>query len=272
MNMDKLTRYNQKLLAIIGTSIIVTAVVLLLIGLGGLIISLIDFNDSDDHGLRVQNQKMNQNDSTEIVRTQEITFSSPVQLDTSQAKYIIPVGQVNLENEEKIRLESGGGFKFSGSSYRYQSYYGLFNNFIYYDHRLNFSKKIFNERIAITHWAFLKKESIEVLLFKGTTTDDNSDNQMDNDDYQSLFVYFISDDELKQYKFDNQTVLEFEPMNKTEFVAVQLGIDKDNDFDFERIKEPKDLVTLNLFTREIHEIVPKEMKEEIQNTIDGIEK
>jgi hypothetical protein len=55
-------------------------------------------------------------------------------------------------------------------------------------------------------------------------------------------------------------VLEFQPMHQTDFVTVQLGIDKDNDFDFEKGKEPKDLVTLNVFAREI------------QKTIDGIEK
>ena len=73
--MDKLTRYNQKLLAIIGTTIIVAAGLGLLIGLGGLIISLIDFSDSNDNGIKIQNQTAEPNDTTEFVRTQELTFN-----------------------------------------------------------------------------------------------------------------------------------------------------------------------------------------------------
>lgn len=270
--MDKLTRYNQKLLAIIGTTVIVAAGLAIIIGLGGLIISLIDFTDSDNNGIRIQNPTATTNDSTEFIRTQEVTFNSPFQLDTAQTKYLITVGQVNLKTDEKIRIESGGGFKYESRDYRYQSHYGLFNNFVYFDYSKDLKQKLFDKQVAITHWAFLKNDTIEVLLFKGSSTDDNSDNQMDHNDYQSLFVYYVNDSQLKQYDFEDKTVLNFDPMKKTDLVSIELGIDKDKDFDFERSIEPQVITALNVRTRKIESIISDDMKNEIQSIIDGRKK
>jgi len=269
--MDKLTRYNQKLLATIGTTAIVAISLAIIVGLGGFIFSLIDSSDFDDNGLRIQNPQLVDNDSIELVRTQEVTFNSPYQLDTAQAKYIIPVGQVNLKSEERIRFEKGGSILNLGSyDYSYESHYGLFNNFIYFDHSKGFTKKLFNEKVAVTHWAFLKKDTIEVLLFKGTTTDDNLDNKLDGADFQSLFAYYVSSDELKRYSFENETVLGFEPMNKTELIAIRLGVDTDKNSDFESSNEPQLITTLNVATRGIQEIISTEVQTEIQNIIDGV--
>ena len=169
--MEKLTKYNQKLLAIIGTTIVGGAVLAIVIGIGGLIISAIDFGGGTDNGIQIRNNRANQTDSTVIIRTQAITFNDPIQLDTAQAKFIIPVGHVNLETEERIKIESGSGIKYSNTEYRYDSYYGLFNNFIFYDYKSDFKAKIFNNKIAITHWSYLRIDSNELLLFKGTKND-----------------------------------------------------------------------------------------------------
>ena len=269
--MDKLKRYNQKLLAIIGTTILVIAGISIIFGLGAFVVSLLDFSNADNHGLKVPTETTTiNNDSIEFVRTQAITFNSPYKLDTAQSKFLIAVGQVNLKTEEKVRIESGGMSKISSYEYPYESHYGLFNNFIYYNNESGISHKIFDERIAITSWLFLKIDSIEVLLFKGTTTDDNSDGQIDYNDYQSLFAYYLNNQELLRYNFDNKTVLEFEPMNKTNLVSIELGIDKDKDFDFENRSEPKEITSLNVRTRKIQPIVIDEIKHDIQKIVDGV--
>ena len=141
----------------------------------------------------IQNQQITDGDSTEFRRTQAVSFNEPFQLDTAQAKFVIPVGQVNLKSEENRSFGSGSELKYSSYDFRYESHYGLYNNFIYYNYTSKSIKKIFNERIAITQWAFLKNDTIEVLLFKGTTSDDNADNRMDSDDYQTLFAFYLSD-------------------------------------------------------------------------------
>jgi hypothetical protein len=267
--MDRLTRYNQKLLAIIGTTVIVLAGLALLVALGGFIVSLIDFSDPEGNGIRIQNTVASANDTVEFVRTQEVTFNSPLQLDTAQAKFLITVGQVNLKTDEKIKLERGSGLKLSSDGYSYLSYYGLFNNFVYLDYSKKLTRKLFEEQVAITDWAFLKNDTIEVILFKGTSSDDNADNRMDSDDYQSLFAYYVNDGQLKKYDFKGKTVLSFDPMNKTDLVSVQLGIDKDNDFNFEKESEPQVISALNIRTRKVEPIISEEMKNRIQSIIDG---
>ena len=268
--MDKLTRYNQKLLAIIGTTVIVAAGLALIIGLGGLVISLIDFSDSNDNGIRVQNTAEETRDSTAFIRTQEASFNAPYHLDSAQTKFLISVSQVNIKEEENSRFISGSGSKYSGRNYGYQSHYGLFNNFIYLDYSKGLTHKLFNGPIAITHWTFLTKDSMEVLLFKGTSTDDNSDNQMDGKDYQSLFAYYLTDGKLEQYDFQGQTVLGFDPMKNTDLISIALGVDKDGDFDFEGDREPRFTTALNIKTRKIEPIISNQMRKEVQNIIDGV--
>lgn len=151
-------------LAIIGTTVIALAGLTLLIGLGAAIISMIDFSDPEDNGIRVRNVAATSSDSTEITRTQEVTFNVPLQLDTAQAKYVIPIGQVNVETDPNQGFNNGGGLKISSGGYRYQPHYGLFNNFIYLDYAKDLQHKLFDKQVAITHWAFLKHESSNMIL------------------------------------------------------------------------------------------------------------
>jgi hypothetical protein len=267
--MDKLTRYNQKLLAIIGTIVLAAGAIAIVISMGLFIVSLIDFSDSsNNNGLRAQNQQTTNTDSVEVVRTQEISFSTPYQLDTAQAKYIIPVGQVDLELSEKVSYEMSK-LASRSNDYRYTSYYGLFNNFIYFNDANDVKKKLFEGRIVITRWDFLKMDSVEMLLFQGTTSDHNKDGHL-NDDYQSLYAYFIDNGEMKTYAFEHKTVLGFEPMKKTHYIAVSLGIDKNKDFDFESSHEPQEVVLLDIKTGTIKKLISDEMKMELQQAVDGI--
>lgn len=267
--MDKLTRYNQKLLAIIGTTIIAAAAIALVASIFGVIISFMDFSSSDDNGIRVQDPNATTADTTSYIRTQEVTFNTPIQLDTTQAKFLIPVGQVNLEKKETIDIGSGAGVKYSDAEYRYLSYYGLFNNFIFFNFDNGVNERLFDKQVAITEWSYLKNDSIEVLLFKGTSTDDNSDNRMDSDDYQSLFAYYLNDKKLVQYEFDDKTVLDFNLLKQTDLVTIKLGVDKDKDFKFERKSEPQLISSLNIRTRQVEEIISQETRNEIQSIIDG---
>jgi hypothetical protein len=267
--MDKLSKYNQKLLAIIGKTIVGGAALALIIGIGALIVTAIDFaGGGTDNGIQIRNNSIEKTDSTETIRTQAITINSPIQLDTAQAKFIIPVGQVNLETEEIIKNGNKRELKHSSYGYRYDSYSGLFNNFIFYDYDLGFKEQVFNEKIAITHWSYLKIDKDEILLFKGTKKDVNSDNQLDYSDYQSLFVYYISDRKLVEYDFEKSTVIEFEPMPKTNLISIKIGFDKDADFEYESRSEPQEIITLNVRTRKVTELVSTKMKNEIQSKID----
>lgn len=266
--MDKLTRYNQKLLAVIGTTVLVITGLAVLIGIGGFIISLIASNDTNNTGVIVQDNPKIESDSSEYIRVQEISFGSPIQLDSAQSKYLISVGQVNLETPENVEFEPSRSYNFSKVSY--PSRYGLFNNFVYTDFSNNTNEKIFDYQVALTRWVYIKQDSNEAILFKGTSSDDNNDKQMNSNDYQSIFAFYLDDLQLIEYHFENQTVIKFKAMEKTNLVSIQLGIDKNKDFEFDSSTEPQVITSLNLSSRKIEKLVSPELQSDIQKIIDGI--
>lgn len=269
--MDKLTRYNQKLLAILGTIVVIFAGGMLLIGLGVMIFEWLDDSVPAQHGVQVQQVTVAEDGATTIKRTQEITFYEPKQLDTAEARFIIPVGQVNLQTPERVAMESGRGLKLIGSSYSYHSYSGTYNNFIFSDYNLGVQKRLFDERIAISRWAYLKVNGHKVLMFIGSTEDVNKDKRINDDDFASLFVYYIDQDEMKRYDFPQSTVLDYTPLKKTDHVAIQIGFDKDNDLEFESDQESKQLFLLDLNTRQTQPLLDKAELESMQKLLDGVD-
>ncbi len=267
--MEKLTKYNQKLLAIIGTFVVGGAILALIIGIAGLVIAALDLTGGrGNNGLQLRNNPTEQTDSTEIIQRQAITFNAPIQLDTSQAKFVIPVGQVTLETAQGLKNDGRFGSKNLSAEYRHNSYTGLFNNFIFYDYSSGFKAKIFDYKVALTQWSYFKINQKELLVFKGTKNDTNSDKQLDQSDFQQIFVYYLSDNTLVEYNFKHRTVLNFEPMPKTNLLSIKVGIDNDNDLEYEHSTEPQEIIALNTSTRKIEALISQKMKEEIQNKID----
>lgn len=267
MEMDKLKSYNQKLIAIIGTTIVGLAIIFLILGLIALITNFTGLGNENNSGIQVRNNPA-ERDST-IIRTQQITFYNPIQLDTAKTNFLIPVGQVNLENDEKIRIRSGRGLEFSSSEYRFNSYYGLYNNFIFFEYKLQKKTKIFSQKVAITNWANIKANGIELLLFEGAGVDSNNDGLINTDDYQSLYAFYLSDKKLVEYKLEKETVISFDPMNKTDLISVIVGVDKNEDFNFDHISEPQEILILNIRSRKLENLISREMNDEIQGTIDN---
>lgn len=271
---DKLTRYNQKLLAIIGTAVLAIATISLLIGVGVALFSGLSKPDHRPTGIQVQENPVPTNDTSQTVkRTQEVTFNRPISLDTLGEQFLIPVGQVNLEAVEEIHRERLSD-KISGSSFYYKksgrSQHGLFNNFVYIDYAKGVKRKVFDRVVVCTKWTHYKLDTLEVLLFKGAATDHNQDGQMNESDYQSLFAFFPSDGKLKEFSFQHGTVEGYRLLEKTHLVSIMVGTDKNKDVYFDQTKEPQEVMTLDLATREIQPMVPVEMKEEIQRIVDGV--
>ncbi|MCP4521087.1 MAG: hypothetical protein GY827_05295 [Cytophagales bacterium] len=95
--MDKLQRYNQKLLAVFGTLITAGSAILIIIGLFTFIKDYIKRNNrhtTNDHSLTIDTSNVNNN----IIKIkQEISFEKAQLIDTVKRTYLIPVAQVNLE-------------------------------------------------------------------------------------------------------------------------------------------------------------------------------
>ena len=260
--MDKLKRYNQKLLAILGTATLVVIVGIIGVGLVAGTITLISTFENDNEGIQIRNDE--QSDKDILLRTQGITFQEPIQLDTTKSNFLIPVGQVNLQTPKNIENARVNISK----DYYASPYRRLYNNFILYNSKTGKRTHIFQKKIAVTDWSFFKIEETELLLFKGTTKDYNKDNLFNENDFQSLFVYSLQDNKLTKHEFKNKTVLSFEFMNKTNHIYIKLGIDKNKDFNFDPETEPQEIYLLNTETNKIENLISAEMQNNIQKIID----
>ena len=256
--MKNLQQYNQKIVAIIGTVIIGAGILVLL---GGIISSLFfNFNfggANHNNGIQLENHLLKEEEKIEQV----ISYDTPLQLDTAQSKFIVPIGFVNLESKEEA------GFLMSRSKYGKRFYSGLYSNFIYFDYKTEDRIQLFNEKVIITEWSFVKKDSIELILFKGVNKDSNQDNKLDSDDAKSLFVYYIKDKELKTYSFENKIVLNYELMPKTNLISLSLGVDLNKDHHFDSRKEPKEIKLLRIDTKQVEELVSSEIHKNIESLL-----
>ena len=263
----KIEKYNQKILAIIGTLIIVAVAVIIIIGLSVIIYDSIDSAPGLDTRLRTEIPI--DEDTTVIIRDQNITFEQPIQVDTSRAIFIIPVDQINLDNPERISRSEKGLLNFSSKGYFYESHYGLYNNFVLINKEKNITEKIFGKKMAISEWTYVKINETSVLLFLAADFDSNNDKVLDSYDFKKLFAYYLEDGKLEKYEFENQTVLRLEPLDKTEMVSIMTGVDKNSDKEFDYSSEPTNIYYLNINNRKSGELVPEIIKQQLQEIIDN---
>ena len=95
-------KYNQKVLAILGTvSIVAVAIITIFL----IFFSIAELFRDQRSTTVIDNTLIADVDDESLPRkrVQEITFYSPMLIDTLSKTYLIPVSQVNLKNPEEIQ-------------------------------------------------------------------------------------------------------------------------------------------------------------------------
>ena len=193
----------------------------------------------------------------------------PYQLDSAHPVFIIPIGQKD-QKTERIKVLSAGLSLTSADyfdDYYYSSFSGLYNNFVFIDYIRNIKMALFDKKMAFTDWAYMKVDATQLILFMGTDRDINKDGVLNDDDFQSLFVFDVAKRKLKELKFENQTVRSFEPLSKTSKIYVRTGRDINSDNKFDDYKEPTDLYFYDVATGEKETLVPEDVKSKIQGIL-----
>ena len=263
-----IVKYNQNLLAVLGTLVCLGLVILIIGGIISFFALRIGNNNftQEESGIVIDQHQVI--DTTEFSFSQEISILKPFQLDTSEPVFIIPIGQKDKRSKRYPVAAAGMGFKsYSSKDYYFSSFRGLYNNFVLIDYNRNIKVPVFKSKIAITDWAYMKIKKSQLILFKGTDEDSNLDGRLNNDDFQSLFVYNVNTLETKVLKFKNETVREFEPLEQTSMIYVRTGKDINNDKEFVFSKEPTDLYFYDVATGESETLVPDNIKQKIQEIL-----
>jgi hypothetical protein len=263
--MNNLKKYNQILLAVFGSLAVLGLTLLLCIGLYEMVIKWTRNNDvyNNPNDLIVNNVS---DTSNVILKTQELTFSLPILLDTIPEIYVIPVSQVSLAKPELYEPE------FSPSMGRIRNKInfprkGNFNNLIIFDGIKNERFPIFNEKINITSYQYLEISDSKYLLIIGGTKDSNGDNKLNNSDLKSFYVYNLGSRKLNTISFNDYGLISYSRLYGKDELILQYGHDKNKNGEFNSYEEPNILKRLTLSSMQAEDFIESELIHNAQNNI-----
>jgi hypothetical protein len=273
MTIEKLKNYNQKLLALLGTIVVLMAAVglimLIFVGITEMARE-IRYNRQDDGILSDEKIEELQQENR---RKQVISYDFPQLIDTLNSVYIIPVGHKTLNAAEYIDEEVLGLLDIHGSvkvDSRYsKSYYGSFNNLLIYDLKNKSIVTLFDERINFNE---IKTEIIGdeiIILFAASIKDTHKDGVINLKDLKSLYIYSLSANRLRKISEDNLDVQHYDFAINNKDLLIRFGIDKDSDGQYDNSSEPTIIKKYDYENDKLIDIIDKETSENLQKLLEG---
>lgn len=268
----KIEKYNQRLLAVLGTVGVIFLIVALIAFISITIMEHRRFNDDNETGI-LSDEKIEELQK-ENKREQVISYETPKLIDTLNSIYIIPVSHKTLNEQEEIN----GLLNMASSSYkqvdsRYSSqYYGAFNNLIIYNSKDGTSKKLFDKRVNFNQ---IKTEYFEddiLLLMSVSEKDTYKDGVINLMDYKALYIYSLKKKELKKIGIKGMDVFNYKFLYQKKDLTILFGIDKNNDGQFQEYNEPTLIKKYDFDSGELIDIVNEQINSELQKTLEGTKK
>jgi hypothetical protein len=272
--MEKLKKYNQKLLAVLGT----LAILFLIVGLIGIIGILIQeyqrtsYYDRQDDGI-LSEEKIEELQK-ENKREQVISYETPKLIDTLQQLYIIPVSQKSLQDAEYI--DTGLLNMYSNDLYvekkdvRYsKGYFGNFNNIIVYNQKTGNTQKLFTERVNFDGIQTTYFEDDIFLLCKVATKDTFKDGVINLLDFKSLYIYSFASKKLLKVGNNELNVIDYKFITNSKELIIRFGIDKNDNGKYEEYREPSILKRYNFQTETLTDIIDTKLHNELQQLLEG---
>jgi hypothetical protein len=278
MSVDNIRDYNQKMLAVLGTVVVIISIVGLFFTMKFVVTEISEsFRDTGPDDGILSNERIEEL-QRESKREQLISYNSPTLVDSTDLIYMIPVSHKSLENAEMINQEVMGLFDlYEPKNYgaevidvRYsRQYYGDFNNLLIYDYKNQNVKKLFSKRVNFSDIQTEYFSDDILVLFKASTDDTNNDGIINQQDYRTLYIYSIKDQDLKEVKFENSDVLNIAFVEDSKNLIINFGVDHNENGSFEPNAEPSLIKRYNYDAGNLTDIVSQEMNDELQNTLEG---
>ena len=275
-----LQNYNQKLLAIIGTCLVVVVAGSLLIGItAGLfeLIGSINFGNKQQDVVLINTGTETDSSHTQkpIIRKHEISFENPQLIDSASAYYLIPIGHVRLENEEvlnsgNVQLAESNELLSSNSNYKrkvsYNSY-GFYNNITVFNGKTNVSDVLFKDKTIITQYnSFVYNGRLTVLMI-GSQQDSDKDKSLTSQDFSSLFIYDVFSKTMKTIAIAGESISSYSFIQDQNKLFLNTVKDKNNNGQIEQ-NEPKLVYLYDLDSYKISSVLQKSDQEIMQGMLD----
>ncbi|WP_178985143.1 hypothetical protein [Winogradskyella helgolandensis] len=273
MKIEKIKNYNQKLLAVFGSILVIIAFVGLIMMIVAGISELRWMIDSNESDTGILSDEKIEELQKENKRQQVISYDFPRLLDTINSIYIIPVRHQTLNSAEFIDEEVLGLLNSNAkvkTDSRYSSYYyGSFNNLIISDLKNNTTKKLFDTRV---NFGAIRTEVFDddiLILFTAASKDTYKDGVVNLSDLKSLYIYSIKNKELRVISNNGTDIAHYGFMLNSKDIMLRLGIDYNKDGHYDDESEPSVVKRYDFKTDKMVEIVPKNLDIELQKLLEG---
>ncbi len=273
MKIEKIKNYNQKLLAVFGSILVIIAFVGLIMMIVAGISELRWMMNTDESDMGILSDEKIEELQQENKRQQVISYDFPRLVDTINSIYIIPVRHQTLNSAEFIDegvlglLSSNGKIKTDSRYSRY--YYGSFNNLIISDLKNNETKKLFDTRV---NFGAIRTEVFDndiLILFTAASKDTYKDGVVNLSDLKSLYIYSIKNKELRVISNEGTDIAHYGFIHDSKDIILRLGIDYNKDGQYDDDSEPSVVKRYDFKADKIVEIVPKNLDIELQKLLEG---
>ncbi len=268
MDIEKIKNYNQKVLAIILTTLVAFAVIGLFAFIIFLFTEVFNFSRSaptySPEGLQVEEPLQNAEDGD--LYQLHVSYSFPQLADTLNQLYIISVGhQTQYEIESALGKRGKYLASSSESSYAYDyNAQATSINLLIYDAKNAKVDKLFKQQILIGNYeTYYDKEDV-ILVFEAADKDSNKDGKLALDDETSLYFYSLRSKTMKQAKMEGQTVLQYEFNIKTKNAIIRFGEDPNKRTDKTKIVSPGTLCRFDFDSDKLSKINDNQLNTELE--------
>ncbi|MGW9684789.1 hypothetical protein [Flagellimonas sp. 2504JD1-5] len=270
----KIEKYNQRLLAVLGTVAVIFLIIALIAFISITIIEHLRYNDDIETGIlsdeRIEElQKENK-------REQVISYDNPRLIDTLNSVYVIPVSHKTLNEPEDIgktlnAFSSSDDYEKSDS--RYSSYhYGAFNNLIVYDAKKRTNRSLFDKRVNFNQITAEYFDDDIFLLMKVSEKDTHKDGVINLLDFKRLYIYSFKKKEIKTIGIDGMDIASYKFINNGKDLTIRFGVDKNDDGKYEEHNEPTLIKRYDFENGKLNEIVDEKLNSELQKILEGTKK
>lgn len=266
--MEKLKKYNQRLLAIIGT-----LAVLLLLGLTIVSIVALIKELTRPKYVQVDDSITIDTPSEDSIkyRDQSITFENPILVDTLGFNYLVPVSQIKLKVPEyynQYDLIASDGISYEKEYYTSYRREGYYNNFIIHNQKTGKQTILFEEKTFLSSYQFFKADSNVYIMFVGANADSNKDKKLNFRDLKSFYFYDLNKDKITKIQFDNMSLYDFHMTYNSSLINLEFALDKNKNGEINESEEPVFIKTFNYHSREVTDLIDQEIMQQVQRTID----
>ncbi|MEL7123931.1 MAG: hypothetical protein AAFO07_31120 [Bacteroidota bacterium] len=267
--MITIKRYNQVLLSILGTVVLIFAL------LGGTMVLItlyqeLRWEESVEEVGMISNERVEEM-AQDSIRKQLITFNRIILVDTLNEKYVLPVSQANLIEDEYFDDSDPFGLTniYTGGKTTYYSKSNAYCNLMIYDKKANTSKSLFQKRVSINEFYSIEVGKVIYLVMSTTNKDTNKDGYLNSQDLQELVLYNMVNGQLLEVPTKEKDFLNLEHLYPSNDFIILYGIDRNKDGIYNSKREPKFFYKLNFNNGSIDLLIDEMQLIELQNRLEG---